>query len=179
MEEQISIIDPITGNILIESYPRSLAHREKRWHRTVHVWIYSGDRVLLQRRASSKESFPNYLDISAAGHITAGDSIVESAIREVEEELGITITESELIALGEGRQEFDIPESNFYDREIPSIFIVKKQISTDEITVQKSEVSDVLFLRIDEFSNMVEARSDELVPHWDEYERVISYLSNE
>jgi len=40
------------------------------WHRAVHVWIYaqSTHRLLIQKRAECKESWPNLWDISAAGH---------------------------------------------------------------------------------------------------------------
>ena len=46
-------------------------------------------RVLLQRRSHYKDTHPDLLDVSCAGHVDAGDGIVETAMRELEEELGL------------------------------------------------------------------------------------------
>lgn len=46
--------------------------------------------VLLQKRSDEKDSFPGCYDISSAGHIPAGQGFVDSALRELKEELGVT-----------------------------------------------------------------------------------------
>jgi isopentenyldiphosphate isomerase len=59
-------------------------------HRSVQVIVCTSDgRVLLQRRAASKDLFPGYLCASASGHVMAGDSYAETARRELIEELGV------------------------------------------------------------------------------------------
>ncbi len=59
-------------------------------HRSVQVAVFTADgRVLLQRRAATKDLFPGYLCASASGHVTAGDGYVETARRELIEELGV------------------------------------------------------------------------------------------
>jgi isopentenyldiphosphate isomerase len=73
---------------------RRAIHCEGDWHRSVQVWIVqkvSKDgrvRVLLQRRSKYKDTHPNMLDVSCAGHIDSGEDIVKSAVRELYEELG-------------------------------------------------------------------------------------------
>ena len=42
-----------------------------------------------KNEAKKKNSFPGCYDISSAGHISAGDEPLETALRELEEELGI------------------------------------------------------------------------------------------
>lgn len=74
---------------------RGVAHREGALHGTVHIWIVrendkSGYDVLLQKRSDNKDSYPGCYDISSAGHISAGDGVMESALREFEEELGLS-----------------------------------------------------------------------------------------
>ena len=65
-----------------------------------HVWLWrmtlEGAEVLLQKRAKSKKTWPGYYDVSAAGHIDADESAVECAIREVEEEIGLTVAPERL-----------------------------------------------------------------------------------
>lgn len=80
---------------------RSKVHAEGDLHRTSHVWIVrdndkGGWDVLLQKRSQNKDSFPGCYDISSAGHIPAGDDYIESALRELKEELGIDAKPEEL-----------------------------------------------------------------------------------
>lgn len=75
--------------------PRSEAHRLGLRHRTSHVWLVPARKngvleVLLQKRSDEKDSFPGCYDISSAGHIPAGQGFVDSALRELKEELGVT-----------------------------------------------------------------------------------------
>lgn len=75
-----------------QSKTRRLIHREGDWHRSVQIWIVQKSngavRVLLQRRSKYKDTHPDMLDVSCAGHIDSGEDVVESALRELQEELG-------------------------------------------------------------------------------------------
>ena len=80
---------------------RSMVHEQGDYHRTSHVWVVrekpdGSHEVLLQKRSSRKDSFAGCYDISSAGHIPAGDGYLQSARRELKEELGITASEEEL-----------------------------------------------------------------------------------
>ena len=70
-------------------------------HRTVHVWVYGGSgEILFQKRAAGKDSHPGFWDVSAAGHVSPGETPVMTAVRELEEELGIEAGESDLARAG-------------------------------------------------------------------------------
>ena len=92
---------------------RSHAHAEGICHRTAHVWVVrmvdGKYQVLLQKRAEDKESFPGCFDTSSAGHIQAGDEPLESAMRELQEELGIHASPEQLNYAGK----FHIMKWNF------------------------------------------------------------------
>ncbi|RDX92899.1 Nudix hydrolase 3 [Mucuna pruriens] len=92
VEERLDVLTR-TGHKTGVSKPRGDVHRDGDYHRAVHVWIFaeSTQELLLQRRASCKDSWPDLWDISSAGHISAGDSSLTTARRELEEELGITL----------------------------------------------------------------------------------------
>ncbi len=77
---------------------RAAVHRDGDWHRCVHLWVLSGDAVLLQRRAMTKGSWPGMLDATAAGHVGAGESVEDGGAREIREELGVAF--GELVPLG-------------------------------------------------------------------------------
>ena len=95
MEEYFDVLDEFgnkTGKIKLRGH----VHRDGDWHKSVHIWIINnnGD-ILLQRRCPSKDSNPNMLDISSAGHLIAGDDSLSGAIRELKEELNLDVTKEE------------------------------------------------------------------------------------
>ena len=86
-----------TGTIV----ERGVAHSEGRCHGTAHIWIAranekSGCEVLLQKRSAWKDSNPGCYDISSASNLSAGDTYLEGALREIGEELGIHAEAEEL-----------------------------------------------------------------------------------
>lgn len=78
---------------------RAAVHRDGDWHAAFHLWIYSRDGVLLQRRGRFKRDWPGYLDASAAGHLTSGERPLDG-LREVQEELGLSYLPEQLDELG-------------------------------------------------------------------------------
>ncbi len=51
---------------------------------------------LWQKRSEKIDRFPGYYDISAGGHINLGETLIEAAIRETDEEIGVSITSEDL-----------------------------------------------------------------------------------
>ena len=93
------------GSLTGERKERELVHRDGDIHGTSHVWIVRTDargecEVLLQKRSKDKDAYPGCYDISSAGHIPAGQDYITSALRELEEELGIHACEEDLHFLG-------------------------------------------------------------------------------
>ncbi|MCW3010920.1 MAG: hypothetical protein JWO90_1324 [Solirubrobacterales bacterium] len=79
---------------------RAAVHRDGDWHRCFHLWVLSGDAVLLQRRAVHKASWPGKLDATAAGHVGAGEAVDAGGAREVLEELGVAYPPGALVPVG-------------------------------------------------------------------------------
>ena len=73
-----------------------------------------------RREAGRRMPSPGCYDISSAGHIPAGDGFVESALRELEEELGIRAEPSELVRIGlcDTRVDTEFHGCPFRNREI-------------------------------------------------------------
>lgn len=60
-------------------------------HRIVYIMVESPEgEILLQKRGSNMDTFPDCWDVSAAGHVDAGEEYDIAARRELEEELGLT-----------------------------------------------------------------------------------------
>ena len=156
---------------------RTAAHSKGLWHRTVHIWIRNslGD-LLLQQRSLKKETFSGLLDISAAGHITAGDSSIIAAVREVREELGISINSNDLKLLFTIRHEYISPDNTFKDREFSDVYLLNCPFEEQHITPDPEEVTGVVFIPINELKNMRIATPEKFVPHEEEYRRLFGIL---
>ena len=73
------------------------AHQKGWFHPTVHIWFYTDTpSLLLQKRGLSKQTYPGFWDVSVAGHVSAGETILEGALREVKEEIGLDIKQKDL-----------------------------------------------------------------------------------
>lgn len=142
MDELIDILDS-SGNFTGESCLKSVAHKKGLYHATIHVWFYTKNKqVLLQKRASTKKVFPNLWDVSVAGHISAGESIIGSAIREVREEIGLEISENQLNKVGIRLNKIQHP-NGILDCEFKHIYVCELTKPISKLRRQISEVDDI------------------------------------
>ena len=92
MEEMIDVLDE-NGVKTGEVVTRKEVHKKGLWHRIIVVAIIdNNNQLLMQQRSYQKDTNPGKWDISVAGHVSAGQTSLEAAIREVEEEVGIHIS---------------------------------------------------------------------------------------
>ena len=72
--------------------PRSKVHRLGLMHRAIHVLVFnSRGQVFLQKRSMSKDRQPGLWDSSASGHLDSGELYDACAVRELREEIGLSI----------------------------------------------------------------------------------------
>ena len=153
--EYIDIVDE-QGNPTGEKVERSIAHSQGICHRTAHIWIVrkvnGRYQVLMQKRAMNKESFPGMFDTSSAGHIQAGDEPLESALRELEEELGIHATPEQLHFAGTFPISFakEFHGKMFRDEELAFVYIYDQPVDITELILQKEEVETVEWFDLEE-----------------------------
>jgi len=128
---------------------RTAAHKQGLRHRTSHVWILrerAGKvEVLLQKRSQNKDSFPGCYDISSAGHIPAGVDFIPSALRELKEELGCSVSENELIYCGQRRFSYDgvFHGKEFHDRQVSNVYALWLDRRPEDFVLQKEELEEV------------------------------------
>jgi isopentenyl-diphosphate delta-isomerase len=144
--------------------PKPDVHRDGDWHRSVHIWIITpDDRILVQRRALTKENHPGQWDVSCAGHIAAGETAIESAIREAWEELGITLDAAELRHVATLREQHVLNRGTYIDNEHHEIFVVERDIDVSSLRLQVEEVDDARLVTREEFASL------DRVDHPEEY----------
>ncbi|WP_172193804.1 NUDIX hydrolase [Saccharibacillus qingshengii] len=144
---------------------RGDVHKQGLWHQVFHCWIVSGSpetgwTLLFQLRHPDKESFPNKLDTSSAGHLLAGES-KEDGLRELEEELGLHARYEELIYCGLHQEEYRISE-HYMDREFTHVHLYRCSLPLDEYRVQHSEVSGLFRVEAEEFRELIGGRRERI-----------------
>ena len=183
-EEIFDIVDE-TGNPTGKTVTRAKAHEEGIPHRTAHIWVarYANGEieVLLQKRALNKESFPGRYDTSSAGHIQAGDEPLESAIRELAEELGIQAEPEDLQFVGTFRIQYEkeFHGRMFRDHEFAHLFVYKRPVDESRLVLQKSEVESVRWMDLEECRRMVLENREATCIYPDEFDRVLEYLKKQ
>ncbi len=139
-----------------ETVSREDAHRLGLRHRVAHVWVIrraqAGWQVLLQKRSRNKDSYPGLWDTSSAGHIPAGDEPLVSALRELQEELGICAEADDLTFIGQFpiRYEETFHGKPFRDNEISSVYVYDRPVSRSELQLQAEEIEDADWFDLDE-----------------------------
>ncbi|WP_411348878.1 NUDIX hydrolase [Paenibacillus sp. WLX2291] len=144
---------------------RSEVHRLGHWHHTFHCWLVrdtpEGRMLIFQRRHPGKDTFPDLYDITAAGHLSAGET-VQQAAREIQEELGLPLTFAQLTPLFVLRDESqgETMHGMFIDREVSSVFGAFSDRELYEYTLQDDEVSGIYEARLDEMTELFAGQRD-------------------
>lgn len=171
LEEDRELLDVLTqaGEKTGVSKSRRLVHKDGDYHRSVHVWIYSEStqELLLQRRADCKDSWPGLWDISSAGHISAGDSSLITARRELHEELGINLPKDAFELIFVFLQECVLSGGMFINNEYNDVYLVTtlSPIPQEAFILQESEVSSVKYIFWRDYKNLLANGNEEYVPY--------------
>jgi len=175
MTEFFDILDE-NGNKTGKIKARTEVHKDGDWHKAVHIWIVNDkDEILLQKRSPFKDSHPNMWDISSAGHLTAGDDSLSGAIREIKEELGVDILPSQITLIGT-RKSASRPSAMLINNEFNDVYLLRLSLDINKITLQEDEVSEVKYIPVDEFRNMIKTRDKSLLMHDDEFAMLFEAL---
>ena len=145
MAELIDIYDANLHHLGVAD--RGEVHRQAYWHKTFHLWVVGsagGGSVLFQRRSAFTENFPGLFDVSAAGHLLAGES-VDDGLREASEELGVEFRPEDVHFLGY-RVEVVDRETGYRDREVQAVHMTLLDLPLSSYRPQVSEVAGLVWL---------------------------------
>ena len=135
MEELVDILDYETGQKNGEIITKKEAHQKGLWHSSIHIWLISKDytKILLQKRCSDKNLFPNMWDISVGGHISSGEEPITSAKRELSEELGLNPKNYNFIYQTTIKEQFI--DGDIFSNEFVYIYLINTDLDLNDITL--------------------------------------------
>ena len=155
-------------NNIIGSISREDAHSTIGvFYRTIYVLVKS-DRgeILVQRRGPTKDLYPNCWDISVGGHVNFGKSYLETAVREISEELGLKVEPNDLMLKGEVLVR--LPKSNEYF----NVFEYSLKPS-EKVETNTEEIDSIGWIKIEEIK---QSMADKSMQWYARPEQVISAL---
>lgn len=117
------------------------------YHLAVEVWILNSRlEILIQKRADTCSILPGIWAMTT-GKVISGESSNEACIREIKEEISVDILAKDL---------------NFIDRifrdmdnMIWDIYLIKRDLDLKSLNLQQNEVSELKFVSVSEFKNMI------------------------
>ncbi|MBT8763415.1 NUDIX domain-containing protein [Desulfohalobiaceae bacterium Ax17] len=152
-QERIEVVDENNNPIAVLS--RNEVHRQGLFHRSVLVLVYNQEgKVFLQKRHRNKNLYPGRWDLSATGHVKAGEAAEDAALRELKEEVGIVPRQLKLIHTLKGTKETH--------NEFVYLFSAGKILDTP--CPDPSEVEYGQFVDAEELSTMVKEFPELLTP---------------
>jgi len=111
------------------------------------IWIQNSNGQFLMTQRHPNKKAGGLWEFTGGG-VLAGETTKQAAVRELEEELGIQIDESELSLLEVYQQ-----RNYFMD-----IFVVKKDVDTTMLVLQPEEVVDAKWVSHEELLQMIEEK---------------------
>lgn len=155
--ELLDIVDE-NNNLTGEKLDRKAVHEKGLWHREISVFIMNEkNEMLVQKRASTKKFYPNTWSL-CAGHIDAGEQPIKSAIRELEEEVGLVATENELISIG--IQKTSKARDEVINNHFKYIYLIRTNNKLEDYKIQYEELSGLRYITIEELKKIMENKDE-------------------
>ena len=120
--------------------------KEREWGLGVHACIFNETgRMLIQRRSEKRKSGAGKWDFSVGGQVDAGENSNFGIMRELKEELGLSIL-------------VDFPPviSCMLFRSYNDFYVIEKSVLIEEVILQKEEVSEVRYATKEEILASIE-----------------------
>lgn len=163
---------------------RNAVHRDGDLHGGVHIWVIrfseldNAIEILLQRRRGDKDSFPGCLDVSSAGHVQAGEDFLTTALRELEEELGLIVGYDDLIYLFSQVQggEYIFHNKSFINNEYVKIYLLSPDVSLEDLSYQEEEISELIWLGASKIKQELERDNTNFCINKSEFQKIYTLL---
>ena len=133
---------------------------------STHIWIINSNGILIQKRAITKKKNPDKWSIHG-GAVDAGETTLSAAIRETHEEVGIDLSEDDLELMISYKHKYTITD----------VYLTKKEIPIEAVTIQKEEVQEAKYVSFEEFEQMIldGVVADNITEYYPYFKTICSY----
>ena len=174
--ELLDVLDE-NGNKTGEVEERSEVYRKGLWHRSSHIWIINdNNELLVQRRNPYKATFPNLWAISVAGHVDSGETSLDTAIRELKEEVNLDVDPDELEFLFTIKRE--TPYKDSFLRVFDDVYLLRKNIDCEQTKLQVEELTDIKYVYYEYLEDIFKEGDKDYVPYTEEHKKLFEILKD-
>lgn len=168
--ELLAVVDE--SNNPLDPLPRKDVHKANLWHRTTGIWALNKNKqILCQKRSMQKDQNPGKWEAYFGGHLGSNEDPLESAVREVSEELGQPVTADQLIPY------LHVVKSDKpTHREFQYIFAVFLHGDSSTFEFEQEEIDELTWIDLDKLRKiLLETKEENWVQKpWDQ--EVLSWL---
>ena len=135
------------------------------YKQSMHLWIMNKDgELLIQKRSKNKESYPDMWAITS-GSTAAGESTLETVIRECKEELGVDVSDVKYLCSFPNTYEYRSITYKTCD-----LFFTAVLKEGEEFKEQKSEVSGIVWKSVNSnlFTELAFESANKALTKWTE-----------
>lgn len=152
-DELLQIVDENTGEPTGEHLPRKEVLEKKLWCRTTNIFVLNTEgQILCHQRSKNKERFPGAWSTHFGGHVTKDESFKISALKELEEEIGIKVNPFQLIPWRTSRKEV----SRVWIRDFLTVY----QGDISDLNLQKEEIDAIEWKNVEDIIEAIDTEDE-------------------
>jgi len=155
-----AIIPAISADGRLYKIEKLAAHQQGVLHPAISVFVFDGERLLIQRRAAGKYHCAGLWANTCCSHPHWGESMEDAAARRMIEELGCS---APLAAIGETEYRADVGDG-LIEHERVSLFRGKARADTIQMRLNPEEVAQTRWVTIPDLKAQVGARPEHFAP---------------
>ena len=142
-------------NMLNESIERNRKKELEpgKYFMIILLFIHDEKKFLIQKTSVNRES--EYA--TTGGHVTFGDDVLTTVIKEAKEELGLVLNENEIEEI----------ETITHKLAHVGIYYCNKKIDIDKLKIQEEEVDSLYWMSVDEINELIKEdkfRKSNIIP---------------
>ena len=140
--------DPVNSANVVDGVPLGLRHLD------THVWITNGHDLLQQQRHPDKPIMPDEWDVSVGGHVGAGESTLDAAVRETAEELGLILPRKRFVYIGRVASQLHFAGWTHAHNIVGDNFaVVEPDLQVTDLKLQPEEVAGARWYPLDQLED--------------------------
>ncbi len=127
-----------------KTHKRGAPLKAGEFHLVVDIVVINTDgRLLIDRRSPKKRNCPNYWEFTS-GSVLAGEQSRQGAVRELQEELGLTVEPDQLVLLG----------SSMLDHRLVDTYMLITEVDTLRLSLQQEEVAEAKLVTLQQLDEV-------------------------
>jgi len=159
----LSVLDE-KGNIIGEEF-RDVIHKQGLLHAEVHIWCVTTDnKLIFQHRAKDKDTYPDLLDATAGGHVDLGETVAESAHKELLEETGIDCQPEQLLFLQTDIRKATDPATGMVNNVRRNLYVLNMKVDIEDLNIEEGKALGFVAYSFDELRNLDENEKNKFIP---------------